>query len=377
MFLAGSYSEIWGCLFYSVNELLRKGTTTTPNLNRDRCIKPLESLLSAGEAMTLSTYTMTKGDPRDLDVPITLDEVKKAVGKLKNGKSNGPDNTPNELIKAWHPDMNTAYAEVINQSFSTGVHIPSIGQGILTPLQKPGKPKGPVKSIRPLMLLNGARKILSLIAHDRICDKLDRYTGATQAAYKRGRSCADLIWTQRMLVSVVKNHHWEFSKMGVDMSAAFDTIVSEYILETLELAGCCEDDIRIIRYLLSNTKLQVKINQMLSGVFGSTLGSLQGYSISGILFTAMFARAKKEAREEIRTREILGLIDEDDEEDATIEDVEDEEVEEETLSCDLNDNVQMPDEWAYADDGDYINEEMSVLESMYNLFGGQGNSKRR
>ena len=34
------------------------------------------------------------------------------------------------------------------------------------------------------------------------------------------------------------------------------------------------------------------------------------------------------------------------------------EVEEETLSCDLN-------EWAYADDGDYINEEMSVLESMY------------
>ena len=318
-----------------------------------------------------------QGDPRDLDVPITLDEVKKAVGKLKNGKSNGPDNTPNELIKAWHPDMNTAYAEVINQSFSTGVHIPSIGQGILTPLQKPGKPKGPVKSIRPLMLLNGARKILSLIAHDRICDKLDRYTGATQAAYKRGRSCADLIWTQRMLVSVVKNHHWEFSKMGVDMSAAFDTIVREYILETLELAGCCEDDIRIIRYLLSNTKLQVKINQMLSGVFGSTLGSLQGYSISGILFTAMFARAKKEAREEIRTREILGLIDEDDEEDATIEDVEDEEVEEETLSCDLNDNVQMPDEWAYADDGDYINEEMSVLESMYNLFGGQGNSKRR
>ena len=261
--------------------------------------------------------------------------------------------------------MNTAYAEVINQSFSTGVHIPSIGQGILTPLQKPGKPKGPVKSIRPLMLLNGARKILSLIAHERICDKLDRYTGATQAAYKRGRSCADLIWTQRMLVSVVKNHHWEFSKMGVDMSAAFDTIVREYILETLELAGCCEDDIRIIRYLLSNTKLQVKINQMLSGVFESTLGSFQGDSISGILFTAMFTRAKKEAREEIRTREILGLMDEDDEEHATIEDVEDEKVEEETLSCDLNDNVQMPDEWAYADDGDYINKEMSVLESMY------------
>ena len=99
------------------------------------------------------------------------------------------------------------------------------------------------------MLLNGARKILSLIAHDRICDKLDRYTRATQAAYKikRGRSCADLIWTQRMLVSVVKKPHWEFSKMGVDISAAFDTIVREYIPETLELAGCCEDDIRIIR----------------------------------------------------------------------------------------------------------------------------------
>ena len=99
--------------------------------------------------------------------------------------------------------------------------------------------------------------------------------------------------------------------MGVDMSAAFDTIVRKYILETLELAGCSENYIRLIIYLLPNTKLQVKINQMLSGVFESTLGSFQGDSISGILFTAMFARAKKEAREEIRASEIVRLIEED------------------------------------------------------------------
>ena len=134
--------------------------------------------------------------------------------------------------------------------------IQSIGQGILTPLQKPGKPKGPLNSLRPLMLLNGSRKILSLITLARVSKKIDNFTGPWQAAYKNGRSCADIVWAQRKLISVVKNKEWEFSKMGIDMSSAFDTIKRKTILELLAKAGCTEDEIKLVRYLLSNTKLQ-------------------------------------------------------------------------------------------------------------------------
>ena len=69
------------------------------------------------------------------------------------------------------------------------------------PLQKPGKPVGHTKSLRPLNLLKGVRKILSIIASNRIQDQLNYYTGPWQYGYKNGRSCADIVWSQRMLVS--------------------------------------------------------------------------------------------------------------------------------------------------------------------------------
>ena len=50
----------------------------------------------------------------------------------------------------------------------------------------------------------------------------------------------------------VKEKRWEFHKMGIDMSSAFDTIRRSVILELLADAGCSEDDIRLERYLLSN-----------------------------------------------------------------------------------------------------------------------------
>ena len=91
----------------------------------------------------------------------------------------------------------------MNESLSKNQYIRSIGEGFITPLQKPGKPKGPLSSLRPLTLLNGSRKILTLVTLRRIEQKIDDYTMAWQCGYKHGRSCADLVWAQRMMISVV------------------------------------------------------------------------------------------------------------------------------------------------------------------------------
>ena len=56
-----------------------------------------------------------EGTPTALSIPITSEEVQSAVGKLKNGKSNGPDNIPNEVLKAWHPSCNEIYANILNE----------------------------------------------------------------------------------------------------------------------------------------------------------------------------------------------------------------------------------------------------------------------
>ena len=69
-----------------------------------------------------------------------------------------------------------------------------------------------------------------MITLKRIQAKLDNYTGSTQSAYKRGRSCGDIIFSQRMLISVILRKQWSYHRMSIDMSSAFDTIDRETVL---------------------------------------------------------------------------------------------------------------------------------------------------
>ena len=52
--------------------------------------------------------------------------------------------------------------------------------------------------------------------------------------------------------------------MSISIYGPFDTIKRTTTLELLKLRGCTEDEPRIVRLLLSNAKLRVKVNGALS-----------------------------------------------------------------------------------------------------------------
>ena len=275
------------------------------------------------------------GTPRPLNTPISTEEVCSALRKLKNNRACGPDYIPNELLKYAGPLFSTHFASIINECFETHTYIDAIGESILTPLQKPGKPAGPPKNLRPLNLLNGIRKVLSIISLNRIQDLVNHYTGPWQCGYKNGRSCADIVWSQRMLISVVLRKHHEFHKMGIDMSSAFDTIKRSTILRLLEDAGCSEDDIRLVRLLMANTKIKVRVNNATSVEFISTNGAFQGDSLSGTLFTLSLAGALYHVRAVVIERPNPPISD-----------------------------TGMPVEWEYSDDVDFAYVEQEPLQDL-------------
>jgi len=238
------------------------------------------------------------GPPRPLQVPFTPEEICAATRSLKNGRANGPDGIPNELIKYSNTTVHKHFANIVNRSFETHTYLNPIGQATVTPLQKPNKPVGPLKNLRPLTLSNAARKILSMATLKRIEEKVNIFTGPWQCAYnyKRGRSCADIVWCQKVMLSVVQRKKWSYHRMGIDMSSAFDTIKRTTILELLKLCGCTDDELRLVRMLLSNTKLRVKVSGVLSAEFQSLLGAFQGDCLSGCLFTLVLAGALNELR---------------------------------------------------------------------------------
>ena len=84
---------------------------------------------------------------------------------------------------------------------------------------------------------------------------------------------------------------WSFHKLGLDMSSAFDIIRRQTILDLLIDAGCNDDEVRLVRFLLSKIKIKVKVSKELSLEFESSIGGPQGDSLSGKLFTLVLAGA--------------------------------------------------------------------------------------
>jgi len=144
-----------------------------------------------------------------------------------------------------------------------------------------------------------------------------------------------MVWAQRMLISVVMRKNWSFCKLGIDMSRAFDTVKRDVIVDVLRDAGASEDDIRIVQYLLSNTKLRVRVNSTFSEVFETLLGAFQGDSLSGKLFTLILAAALHHLR--------------------AVSDVPNPPIS----------SFGLPTEMTYADDNDFLGTRMKDLESLY------------
>ena len=131
------------------------------------------------------------GPPRSVNTSITPGEVQRAAMSLNNNRATGPDGIQGELVKYGGVSFCVEYSKIINKCMETNTHLHTIGEAIITPLQKAGKTKGPPQNTRLLTLSNIKRKILSLITLRRIQQQVDNYTGPWQAAYKRGRSCGD------------------------------------------------------------------------------------------------------------------------------------------------------------------------------------------
>ena len=313
------------------------GNIAGTNEEKARIIKEyFEAEFNDADEPTLPAFL---DPPSSLNSPITVAEIERAISKLKSGKAVGIDKVPGEIMKALNnPLLHEELAKVFNESFEKNIHIEAIGAGILTPLAKPGKTCGPVKSIRPLTLLNVSRKILSLIVLNRIERAVDNFTGPFQAAYKAGRSCADLVWAQSMLISVVMKKKFEWNKVSIDMSAAFNTIRRGTTIKLLEVAGCSRDDLRLVQYLMANTTLVVRVCSTDSEMFSFNIGASQGDSTAGKLFTLNLAGAMVHIRAVLPSRPNPPIADN-----------------------------HMPLESGYSDDVEKIGEDMEELQEIFRI----------
>ena len=137
--------------------------------------------------------------PAEMKIPFTEREIRTAAISLKNNKSPGIDNLNSELIKYGPTEIYQDIAELINTIARTGEYPSEIKEGILIPLQKPGKKKGPPGHLRAIILLSVLRKLLAICLIRRTCAKYKWKTPISQAAYSAGRSTTEHVFTFKVL----------------------------------------------------------------------------------------------------------------------------------------------------------------------------------
>ena len=91
---------------------------------------------TASDEINLETATLTEND--GINVPITEEEIRKAVKSLKNNKSSGVDLIMNEHIKYSFelPSMQQLYVKLFNIVFDTGIVPKAWSVGKIIPIYK-------------------------------------------------------------------------------------------------------------------------------------------------------------------------------------------------------------------------------------------------
>ena len=147
----------------------------------------------------LSQFT---GQKKILNKPITTEKVRQATLKLNSNKDPGTDRTLTELVKYSPVEVHYFYSKII-KSVLKNHQMVDIGRGSLCPLYKPGKPTGPMKNLRPVILLAILRKKISsekkkLYHPTETCEaKVKYYLSQSQSSYRLNRNTSDVLWTYR------------------------------------------------------------------------------------------------------------------------------------------------------------------------------------
>ena len=172
----------------------------------------------------------------------TLEELRAAIRKGKNGKSTGEDRVSHELIKAINlqPQGEERFLAWFNCLLHGVEPLPADwGRAVMIVLPKCAKPEH-VKDLRPICLGSSANKIYARMLLERTKPAF-QYGGPFQNM-GAGRQTIDYVWIVSRLMSLDQEWKKGLYFFKLDIAKAFDTLHRGKFLSRLpSKLGCCEE----------------------------------------------------------------------------------------------------------------------------------------
>jgi len=165
--------------------------------------------------------------PADSSISVnepTLEEVTRAINKLRNGRAPGSDGIAAELLKYAMVPIARALHFLFSRVWRTGQIPADWKDGILITLYKGKGPKSECSSYRPITLLSIPGKVFAHILLARIQPLLEATRRPQQSGFTAGRSTVDAILTLRLLSEIHREFNRPLQVAFLDIKAAFDSV---------------------------------------------------------------------------------------------------------------------------------------------------------
>jgi len=298
----GMRSNCLGPVFRAIKQLAGpKASQTSPTINKvdgspcssreetlsrwqEHFEAALNHLPGTSSPVLDSEATNTSTDPDTSTDEPSLDEVTRAISKLRNGRAAGPDGIPSELLKCAIGPVSRALHSLFCQVWRTGLIPSDWRDGILVALYKGKGTKSECSNYRPITLLSVPGKVFAHVLLARLQPLLDATRRPQQSGFVAGRSTIDAILALRLLSELHREFDQPLNVAYLDIKAAFDSVDRKALWKALRGRGIPDILLDLIISLHENTGVQVRHGHDLSQRIQTSSGVRQGCVLAPALF---------------------------------------------------------------------------------------------
>jgi hypothetical protein len=240
---------------------IRKFYELFKNINTDE-----EANSTSGEAHSGDTSQQPN---EELDKPITENEIKASIAKLKNNKASGIDLISNEYIKSTHNSMIKIYVKLFNIVYSTG-HVPqSWTIGNIKPIYKKKGSKDNPDNYRPITILSCLGKLFTSVLNSRLNAYAEKHNviGQEQLGFRKNYSTIDGAFILHALTTIMNKRNKTIYTAFIDLRKAFPSIPRNLLFQKLSNINIGTKMFNVISSMYANIKSCVTLNGKTSDFF--------------------------------------------------------------------------------------------------------------
>ena len=228
---------------------------------------------------------------------ISMDEVRRAVKKMKKGKAVGPDDIP---VEAWLclGEMGVRFLFRLFNRILNGEKMPTEWRrSILIPIFKN---KGDVQdcgNYRGIKLMSHSMKIWERVVEARLRGMIE--ISEQQFGFMPGKSTTDAIFALRMIMEKYREGQKELHCVFVDLEKAYDRVPREELWYCMRRSGLPERYVKVIQDMYEDCVTAVRCAVGVTEGFRVEVGLHQGSALSPFLFAILMDRLTDEVRKEL------------------------------------------------------------------------------